>query len=148
MSRKTSRLVFSNKDLHELIKKVDFLQILKDLSMGPVNSNRGSYNHRFFCNFHKVSKKELLVDRGHVCYNSKKKVVKCFCCGIAHRSPINYVMDLFEIPHDRAVLYLDRKYAKLNIKPIKIRPKTRPKILKKITPEMQGYRDDEFDLPF
>lgn len=144
MSRKTSRLVFSDKDLHELIKKVDFLQVLKDLSIGPVNSNRGGYNHRFFCNFHKVGRTELLVERGHVCYNSKKKVVKCFCCGIAHRSPINYVMDFFDIPHDRAVLYLDRKYAKLNIKPIKIRPK----ILKKISPEIQGYRDDELELPF
>jgi DNA primase len=123
-----NRLIFDQKDINKVLSKVNFLLLFKEF----IVLRKKGYNYVGRCPFCKTFTKNDF----HFVVNPKKKLYKCFECGVGGTNVISFLKRYFDQPFDRILFYLNKKYSHIeNIKHIGVS-------------KSRTYKGEQNNLPF
>jgi len=100
--RKKSYFIFNQGDINKVMFHQDLLVVVKDF----VSLRKRIKNHVGRCPFCKP----LTTNDAHFIVNEKKRRYKCFECGRSGATAASFLMQYFDAPFDKVLMFLNNKY--------------------------------------
>lgn len=111
--RLKSIFIYNQQDINKILYKLDFYDIIKEY----IVLNKSGKDYVGKCPFCKTK----TYNNKHFRVSEIKKIYKCFICGAGGTNVISFLMRYYNKPFGDILLFVNKKYVKIELKIERIR---------------------------